>query len=173
MTESGLLCMLMTLSCVGCHLISSPETLFGESGISDFTEKNERSNQADDSSCQFKTRSGQQERSSLSSWWEGQWQLDHKKLSVLLAKEMGSAANDPNIKAISASLSTAFSLKIRAQQATVSIDGQEQRLATTPLQKNRGVRLIGGQLELTLWCEGQDVFWRAESGNSFPITSVK
>ena len=82
---------------------------------------------------------------------------------------MESAPSDPNIKAISASLSTAFSLSIHAQQATLSIDGHEQRLATSPLQKSRGVRLIGGQRELSLWCEGENVFWRAESGESFPI----
>ena len=153
-----------------CHLISSPETLFGESGISNL---NDRADLQEEKSCLYITDRNAKDLSPFSSWWEGRWKIDQQKLAIKLAEEMGSSRDDLNIKAISASLASAFSVKIHAQQATLSIDGQQQRLATTPLQQNRGVRLIGGQRELTLWCEGQTVFWKAESGETFPVHLIK
>ena len=157
-----------------CHLISTPEVLLSDSEISDVSDSKSKEEWAKSPHmCQRSVAKKSDERSPFAAWWEGDWVLDHQRLTLQLAQVMSSPVDDPNIKAISESLSSAFSVHIQAHQASLSIDGEPQRLATTPLANERGVRLIGGRREITIWCEGQSAFWRSESGESFPIRLVE
>lgn len=173
MKYSQLLCLCL-FGLMGCHIISTPELLTSESDTGDLKESNEQVDWREQSSnCQISTNQKHNDRSPFVAWWEGHWQIDQPRLSEQLAQTMQSNAKDPDIKLISESLAAAFTLKIKAQQASLSVDGQRHRLATTPLRGDRGVRLVGGKRDITIWCEGEQAFWRSESGESFPLRPLQ
>ena len=168
-----LLC-LCGMGVVGCHIISTPELLTGESEAGDLKDSNEQIEWKEkNTQCQISSRKNSVSNSTFMAWWEGHWQIDQPRLSEQLARTMKSNAQDPDIRLISESLAEAFALKIKAQQASLSVDGEYHRLATTPLRGDRGVRLVGGKRDITIWCEGEQAFWRSESGESFPLRPLQ
>ena len=153
----------------GCHLISTPDALS--------TESEDRLISVDEAidgvmpePC---TRVASQKGGAFSSWWEGEWEMSATRLAAQLADRLGGQAIDPDLRAISASLTEAFYLKVGTQQATLKVDGEALRFATTPLGGQRGLRLVGAQQEVMLWCEGEQVFWRSAEGKRFPLTIKK
>lgn len=168
---------LLCLCCIGgagCHIISTPELLTGESEAGDLKDSSEQIEWREkNTQCQISSKKGSVAQTTFFAWWEGRWQIDQPRLSEQLARTMKSNAQDPDIRLISESLAEAFTLKIKAQQASLSVDGEQHRLATTPLRGDRGVRLVGGKRDITIWCEGERAFWRSESGESFPLRPLQ
>ena len=98
-------------------------------------------------------------------WWEGRWILDQSQLTTQLS-EVTRDSKDHNLRdlsQISASLAHAFSLQIHTQHAELSVDGNTIKLASAPLPQERGVKLVGAERELFLWCEGDHIYWITES----------
>lgn len=155
-----------------CHIVSSPELLNIEAENDNDQEKRTSEWEKQDHACSFK-HLGQHKRSSFVAWWEGEWALDQDRLSQHLAQAMSSQGDADELLIISQSLSLAFKLTIQSQQAQLLVDGKKYRLATTPVRSGQGVRLIGGQRDMTIWCQKDQVLWRAESGESFPLRFVK
>ena len=164
-------CLILLMT--ACHIVSPTELLNIELESDDIKEK--QSIQAWESSEQV-CRLGhlsQDKRSAFAAWWEGEWTLDQQRLSKHLAQAMESQNDSEELMLISTSLSSAFRLKIKAQQAQLFVDGESYRLATTPIRTGQGVRLIGGQRDMTIWCKKDQVLWQAESGESFPLRFVE
>ena len=159
------LCLLLSIMMFGCHFISTPELQSQEAeGVSAI--EHSQSEFSAQPQCALR---GPSSNLPFSSWWEGKWGLASKELATQLAAQLGGQADDPDLRAISASLAQAFELTIAAQQAILKMDGDQQRFATSPIRGDRGVKLIGAQHELMLWCEGDQVYWRSETGESFPL----
>ena len=157
-----------------CHIVSPTELLNIEAEGDVSKDKQAiKSWENDEEPCTLSHLSQSDQRSAFVAWWEGEWTLDQKRLSQHLAQAMESQKNSDELMLISTSLSSAFHLKIKAQQAQLFVDGEKYRLATTPVRTGRGVRLIGGQRDMTIWCKKNQVLWRAESGESFPLRFVK
>ena len=162
---------------MGCHLISPPDllgieseqTAFHPDGVQELSEIEMWYEKL--GACQLGEQANKSSKLSFVDWWEGEWLIDPDRLAQKLAPSMESKYPNPSIFTISQSLSAAFSLHLKAQQATLTINGQSQRLAISPLRKGRGIRLVGGGKELMMWCEDKLVYWRSESGESFPLVS--
>jgi len=155
-----------------CHIVSSPELLDIEAENDSDQEKKTYEWEKQDNACSLEHLS-QHKRSSFVAWWEGEWVIDQEHLAKHLAQAMSSQGDANELLMISQSLSSAFKLKIQSQQAQLLVDGKTYRLATTPVRSDQGVRLIGGQRDMTIWCQKDQVLWRAESGESFPLRFVK
>ena len=164
-------CLVLLMS--SCHIVSPTELLNIE--LDSDEAKDKQSIQAWESSEQDCRLSHLREdkRSAFMAWWEGEWTLDQQRLSKHLAQAMESQKDSEELMLISTSLSSAFRLKIKAQQAQLDVDGESFRLATTPIRTGQGVRLIGGQRDMIIWCKKDQVLWRVESGESFPLRFVK
>ena len=169
-----------SLFLTSCHIISPPDLLGIESELgSSHSEQVHELNETELWYDRLKTcqlgqgTNSNNNRLAFIDWWEGQWSIDSASLSNQLALAMNSEnKKDPNILTISKSLSAAFHLTLKAQQATLKINGDIHRLAISPLKRNRGIRLVGGGRELLMWCEGDKAYWRTESGESFPLIAI-
>lgn len=160
MKRSLLISAVALLGLSGCHLISNPDQVALE--LHDTPTKGSRS--AEMRACAIAALPTPPNQVIAPAWWEGDWELDPTSLSRQLALEL---EHDPDF--IGASLAEAFSLQVRAQQAMLTVDGRSVRLATTPLQQRRGARLVGAQREVFIWCEGDQAYWRVESGERFSL----
>lgn len=118
--------------------------------------------------CQVQPEAREASQTLFTTWWEGAWELDPTSLSEQLSLEL---EHDPEL--IGVSIASAFRLRVRAQQAELVTDGRSLRLATTPLPDQRGARLVGAQREVLIWCEGDRVYWRVESGERFLLRRAK
>ena len=154
----GLLGFVMLLCLSGCHLISNPDQAALELQETPTGQPSMTPTQ-----CSVAPLA-RGEQSLFTAWWEGQWELDSAALSQQLAMDL-----EHNPEFIGESLASAFSLNVRAQQAELKTDGRTLRLATTPLPNQRGARLVGAQREVFIWCEGEQVYWRVESGERFQL----
>lgn len=157
-----------------CHIVSPTELLNIEAEGDVSKDKQPMRNwESNEDSCTLSHLNQNAQRSTFVAWWEGEWTLDQKRLSQHLAQAMGSQKDSEELMLISTSLSSAFHLKIKAQQAQLFVDGEKYRLATTPVRTGQGVRLIGGQRDMTILCKKNQILWRVESGESFPLRFVK
>ena len=170
--------LLLPLLFIGCHLISPPDLLGVESEQANFPSDSVQEVSEVDTwqehlgTCQLGENKIGANKLAFIDWWEGKWVIDSKRLAQKLAPSMKSQYIDSYILSISQSLSAAFLLQLKAQQATLTINGQSQRLAISPFKKGQGIRLVGGGRELMMWCENSSVFWRSESGESFPLSPI-
>ena len=159
---------LTLLSVSGCHMIPSDDERLTELNIS-------RSDSVElPPPCSLVSPKRPEGTTLFSAWWEGEWELNHATLTDQLSA-LTQDSRDHNLRDLSqmgVSLAQAFAVRVYAQHAELEVDGRSVKLASAPLKNDRGVRLVGAQRELFLWCEGDQVYWRVESGERFALRRV-
>ena len=117
-------------------------------------------------------------------WWEGEWMMvssafENQIFNTLSAFEHPTQTPKKDLLAIptlpinqtptqqfqrlsnelARSLSEQFLLRVEPQFAYLQIDSHDYRLATSPLESQNGVKLLGSQISAFLWCEGSKIMF--------------
>lgn len=155
----------------GCHMIPSDDE-----PLTELSSPRGGNLSPPPSPCTLSAPQGESAQPSLfTAWWEGEWALAEDPITEQISTLTQGSKHTyqrSDLAQISASLTQAFTLKIHPQHAQLTIDGRSVKLASSPLSGDSGLRLIGAQRELFMWCEGDQVYWRVESGERFSLRRI-
>ena len=95
-------------------------------------------------------------------------------MQTLQPKDQSNAQSTQSLQQLSTeitqSLNEQFTLRVESQFAFLNLDGHISRLATTPLETQNGIKLVGNQVHAFLWCEGSKVLF---SFGQLPFPLIK